>query len=51
MCGIVGEYFFKNKCVDHNIELMLDKVKSRGPDYSGFEIKNHICPWSTPDYP
>ena len=43
MCGIVGEYFFKNKCVDHNIELMLDKVKSRGPDYSGFEIKNHIC--------
>jgi len=43
MCGIVGEYFFKNKCDDHNIELMLDKIKSRGPDYSGFEIKDHIC--------
>ncbi len=43
MCGIVGEYFFKNKCGNHNIELMLDKIKSRGPDFSGFEIKDHIC--------
>lgn len=43
MCGIVGEYFFNNKCGDHNIELMLNKIKSRGPDYSGFKIKDHIC--------
>ena len=43
MCGIVGEYFFNNKCGYHNIELMLNKIKSRGPDYSGFKIKDHIC--------
>tara|TARA_B100000767_G_scaffold89274_1_gene85800 strand:- start:1030 stop:2793 length:1764 start_codon:yes stop_codon:yes gene_type:complete len=43
MCGIVGEYLFKNKCCNQDIELMLNKIKSRGPDYSGFIVKDHIC--------
>ena len=43
MCGIVGEYLFKNNCFDQNIELMLNQIKSRGPDYSGFILKDHIC--------
>ena len=45
MCGIVGEYYFKNKSSDHNhnIELLVDKVKSRGPDYSGFSVLENIC--------
>ena len=45
MCGIVGEYYFKNKCIDydHNIELLIDKIKSRGPDFSGFSVLENIC--------
>ena len=45
MCGIVGEYYFKNKCkdYDHNIELLLEKIKSRGPNYSGFSVLENIC--------
>ena len=43
MCGIVGEYLFKNNCCNQEIELMLNKIKSRGPDYSGFITKDHIC--------
>ena len=42
MCGIVGEYLFKKNCFKQDAELMLNKIKSRGPDYSGFIIKDHI---------
>jgi len=42
MCGIVGEYLFKNNCCNQDNELMLNKIKSRGPNYSGFIIKDHI---------
>lgn len=43
MCGIVGEYLFENNSCNQDIELMLNKIKSRGPDYSGFITKDHIC--------
>src|SRR6056300_480702 len=42
MCGIVGEYLFNKKPSKDNFELLLDKIKSRGPDYSGFVVKDHI---------
>jgi asparagine synthase (glutamine-hydrolysing) len=42
MCGIVGEYLFNEKPSKDNFELLLDKIKSRGPDYSGFVVKDHI---------
>ena len=42
MCGIVGEYLFKNNCCNQDNELMLNKIKSRGPNYSGFITKDHI---------
>ena len=42
MCGIVGEYLFEKQNIDNNYELLLDKIKSRGPDYSGYIIKDSI---------
>ena len=42
MCGIVGEYLFEKHNIDNNYELLLDKIKSRGPDYSGHIIKDPI---------
>ena len=35
MCGIVGEYIFNTNYNNHNIDLLLDQIKTRGPDYSG----------------
>ena len=35
MCGIVGEYIFNKNYNNRNIELLLDQIKTRGPDYSG----------------
>ncbi len=45
MCGIVGEYFFNNYTnnSNHNIDILLDKIKSRGPDYSGFFVNDCIA--------
>ena len=34
MCGIVGEYFFNQNQSNHNIEILLEKVMKRGPDFS-----------------
>ena len=42
MCGIVGEYFFEKHNIDNNYKLLLDKIKSRGPDYSGYILKDRI---------
>ena len=43
MCGIVGEYLYNKRFKDSkHIELMLSKIKSRGPDYSGFSTNDSI---------
>jgi len=42
MCGIVGEYIFNKNYNNHNIELLLDQIKTRGPDYSGFIVNQCI---------
>ena len=42
MCGIVGEYIFNKNYNNHNIELLLDQIKTRGPDYSGSFIDRCI---------
>ena len=42
MCGIVGEYLFEKHNIDNNYKLLLDKIKSRGPDYSGYILKDRI---------
>ena len=34
MCGIVGEYLFNQNYSNHNIEILLEKVIKRGPDFS-----------------
>jgi len=43
MCGIVGEYIFNKNYNNHNIELLLDQIKTRGPDYSGFIVNQCIA--------
>ena len=43
MCGIVGEYFFDKNYKINNFDLLLNKIKSRGPDYSGFFVKNNLA--------
>ena len=42
MCGIVGEYIFNKNYNNHNIELLLAQIKTRGPDYSGFIVNQCI---------
>jgi len=43
MCGIVGEYLYNGQPQDcENIQMMLSKIRSRGPDYSGYSINYPI---------
>ena len=40
MCGICGELSFKESASMANIEVMMEKLESRGPDDSGAQL-----PW------
>ena len=43
MCGIVGEYQYNNQFQGcENIQMMLNTIKSRGPDFSGYSVNHPI---------
>ncbi len=43
MCGIVGEYLFNQNYSNHNIEILLEKVIKRGPDFSDIYTSDCIA--------